>query len=341
MSSAAIAALHGTKIEDVLGRKSVQIAPIIVPHTTAITDVLKLFAKHRVHSAPVKDADGRVIALFDLLDAVKYSADLYFTGTSGISSEEWKNFTVKLMLGVQSVENVINGIKKKSCTFIDTEDSMYRALELFAAGRTLLVCISHFGPSVGGGRTLEVVDTPSDIRGEYEISGILSQIDVIQHLLSAGMLPQELQLQTVDQLKLGLRSKDVSVFATLSSKAPAILALKMMYEQNITAIGVRDHETGKLVGNISASDIEGFVVNELQYLSQPVLEYVVKSRKAHNLSAQSLVSCTGSSTLQQIMELFAREKVHRIYIVDKSEQFAGVITLSDIFKCLISYFRFR
>jgi len=213
---------------------------------------------------------------------------------------------------------------------------MFRALELFATNRTLLVCIR---PSTTGGNRIE--NPPSQIQGEYEIRGVLTQIDMIQHLITNRMLPSEIHQQTVNQLKIGLRSNDVTVFATLSSKAPAILALKMMYEQNVTAIGIRDHESGKLVGNISASDIEGFVENELQYLSQPVLEYVVKSRKAHNLPNQILVSCTENSTLEQIMELFAREKVHRIYIIDENQQFVGVITLSDVFKCLVEYFRLK
>lgn len=198
------------------------------------------------------------------------------------------------------------------------------------------MCISR---NSSDGEGPQVVDNPREIRGEYEISGVLSQIDVVHYLLQTHMLPPDLLQKTIGQLNIGLKSTDTSAFVTLSSAAPAILALKMMYEHNINAIGIRDHNSGKLVGNISASDVEGFVEKELQNLSQPVLEYVATSRKINNLDPTSLISCTDESTLRQVMELFARHKLHRLYIVDDAQQFVGVVTLTDIFKCLVDYFR--
>jgi len=127
-------------------------------------------------------------------------------------------------------------------------------------------------------------------------------------------------VSTVGQLRLGYR-KVHSI--TLETKV--ISAFRAMIENHVSGLAVlHDNE---IVGNISASDIKelGFEFNLFSRLFVSIKEFFGENMKP-------LQSVTPQTKFKDVVTLFLKNKVHRVYVVDEKDV-VGVITPSDILKC--------
>lgn len=146
--------------------------------------------------------------------------------------------------------------------------------------------------------------------------GIISQSDIIKFLASEECLRLmgNLKSKTVQELNLGTRN-----VVQMSSSAQAIHAFYLMYFHKVSAVAIVNN--GVLVGNLSNSDIRGFIhpsiffffpsfihlgilfqstkttgitANTLSSLLQGVMEYLPQRSKA-------VMTCTLNSTLESVL----------------------------------------
>lgn len=110
-------------------------------------------------------------------------------------------------------------------------------------------------------------------------------------------------------------------------------AFTTIKDLKLSGLAVVDNQ-GVLVGNISASDMKSVVVDNLYAdLREPIGVLMERSAEQFERPFRALY-CFSSDTLQQVLQTFAAEQIHRLYIVDEGKQLLGVITLSDIIDVL-------
>jgi len=157
--------------------------------------------------------------------------------------------------------------------------------------------------------------------------GLLSQSDVIamldkpmreERLLEEGLGPK-----TLKELGLGVSEG----IMTMSVTTQTILAFWVIYFNKISAIAVVDSE-GRLLGNLSASDIRGIGGSARRFSSLllPIGEFLQLDGPE---ACRAAITCTLDTTFEQVIALLARNKIHRVWVVDNDRPI-GLVSLTDI-----------
>jgi len=126
----------------------------------------------------------------------------------------------------------------------------------------------------------------------------------------------------------------ISVISTEST----INAFKIIHQNKISAVAVVD-ETGKLIGNLSASDLKGAVITDDDEGAQPfgsLLLPVITFLKQGGMSKLPVATCFISSTLSFVLLKIIALHVHRLWIVDEEGKAIGIISLTDIMQAVTS-----
>ncbi|KAI8613803.1 hypothetical protein BC830DRAFT_1066230 [Chytriomyces sp. MP71] len=137
--------------------------------------------------------------------------------------------------------------------------------------------------------------------------------------------PNQLSTSTV-----GDRSKRV---ITVPDSFSALQAFRVMYMHRASAVGVVSAR-GKLVANLSASDLRGITADleALESLFLPVLEFLA-TRTRHGpgeVKADQLKTVERDSSLLEAVRCVIVNKIHRVWIEDGKEKPVGVLTLGDM-----------
>lgn len=197
--------------------------------------------------------------------------------------------------------------------------------------------------------------------GDVEITGIFSQSDVARFLHAhADFLPA---LMATPLAALGLGRKPVfSVPADL----PAAAAFRAMLSSGATATAVVDAK-GRLVGNLSPSDLRGLAPESLGRLDLPVAEFLAGEGRASGSprvagsladtygvwprggmgsgsddsgggaeTAPGPAACGLNGTMGEVLDLMVDRSVHRVYLLDPANgDLAGVVSLSDVLAAVV------
>lgn len=90
-------------------------------------------------------------------------------------------------------------------------------------------------------------------------------------------------------------------------------------------------ENGKLVGNISVTDLQNTLEENIEFLSGTAGAFL-----KDGLHQTKTITCTESESLIGVLELLAKSRVHRIFVVNGENVPIGVITLTDIMDSVLS-----
>jgi len=164
---------------------------------------------------------------------------------------------------------------------------------------------------------------------EKFLDGIVTQADVIRFLsLNTTLLREEPLFQkTLKELDLGQRLPLIIPSTEIASNA-----FIEMYEKNKDAAAVVD-EKGKLVANISASDLKGLTRSNCVSLSQPLDRFLNRDWRKGWWWRPITVDL--NDTLFFIVLQFVSSGVHRMYIVDNDEKPIAEVNHLDILKILL------
>lgn len=128
-------------------------------------------------------------------------------------------------------------------------------------------------------------------------------------------------MKTITELQLGSNS-----VISVPSDTIALAAFKKMAEENISALAIVDKENGKLVGNLSASDLRSLNAQKLP----SIVRYVGNFLVVQYGYVKKPLTVTTNSTLDDVIQIILDKKVHRVWIIDEDRKPTGVITLTDV-----------
>ncbi len=142
---------------------------------------------------------------------------------------------------------------------------------------------------------------------------------------------------SVQELSLAKLDNIVSICET----DKALQAFRLMRDNSISGLPVVEYDNiiitststkqnfsaqGKLVGNISESDLQAIQSNAqyLKLLFLPITEYLSAMHKHHEEKRgyvhRPIVKCELDDTYRQVVERIYPSKVHRCYVVDATER---------------------
>jgi len=268
----------------------------------SVGEVFNKMVKNKFISLPIYNEENRFAGFVDILDILRYLTDKLVDLTTGPfeNISWWATWHSVDNVSKTPCKQIIN-ISKRNPNFCAVHDmSVQKVLDDMGVFN-----IHRIG-----------------ILKEKTLVGILTQSKLLEFFFKHDFLTDigNIAVSTVGQLRLGYR-KVHSI--TLETKV--ISAFRAMIENHVSGLAVlHDNE---IVGNISASDIKelGFEFNLFSRLFVSIKEFFGENMKP-------LQSVTPQTKFKDVVTLFLKNKVHRVYVVDEKDV-VGVITPSDILKC--------
>lgn len=253
----------------------------------------QVLKESNISCAPIWDAEHNTfVGFLDMLDIVS----LLF----GCTEED--EFTPTKMLGtaIQSANNI--SYRNPWCPVY--------------VGKPLLSVMDMFS-SEGPLHHIPIADEQGNI------ISIISQSKVVEFLnTTIGNFRDAATLTVADTFT----PKPVEYISTNSNLMDAF---RKIAATRIYGLAVLD-EDGAIVGNISASDLKAIEVDKIASMAkEPVGLLMKRSAEMFEKPFRALY-CQKTDTLQQVLQTFALEHIHRMYIIDAQKKPVGVISLGDI-----------
>lgn len=160
-----------------------------------------------------------------------------------------------------------------------------------------------------------------------EVVRVISQSDLVHHL--GKHIPATLASKKLEYFDL-IKKQVFSV----GLDQLAIEAFKLITIERVSAVGVVDG-TGRLVGNISATDIRSVGMNAT--FSSRLFWSVEKFLNCKSVEFQApkeVLSVTMQTSFKDIVDLVLRFHLHRVYVTDKAKKPIGIVSLTDILKII-------
>jgi len=212
---------------------------------------------------------------------------------------------------------------QKVTTLTELNRPVEQVLGLTAESRSLFVVEAEMPlstllkPFSSGLHRVLVPQKDDEGRKAYRL---LSQSDVISHIYKHR---NEVQAYFSKKLsELGITPKSV---VAISSATSALDGFKNMTSEKVPAVAVVD-EKGKLIGNLSASDLRGMNSKRLKLAVKPVLEFITSSygfvRKPVTISLED--------KLETAYHRVVNEGLHRLWVVDDQGKPVGCVSLTNL-----------
>jgi len=267
----------------------------------------------------IQSDTGEVIGVLDILDIIAYMQEL-FPWDTGVGNQRNVNINSKRWdFLLKPISDIVQSYQMHKAPVISGEAAISSAVAELAKGAHYLLVVP---------KELPLVPLPQKNQLD-SVSGLITQSDIIRFMAENVMwLTKPSYDMTIEEL--GLIMKEV---VTVPDTMPAFEAFKLINQHYIHGVGVVDKD-GKLVGNLSASNIKGITRRSFQVLRLPVREFLERDRRR---MWWFVPICTKENdTLKQVILQFAATQKHRFFLVDKDDKPTGVITLTDVLKVVTS-----
>jgi len=275
-----------------------------------ISTVLQDLAQNKILSAPVWDPLKRThIGFVDMVDIVSY-----------LVSQHNEDAAVP-------TKDLLNKIGQQKCGSISdiSGRNPYCPVEGQASLLSAILMMAHW----------KVHRIPV-INSEGELITLLTQSQVLRFIYHNMVSFGSFSTSTVEKLSMA-----VSPVVTVSVDQNVIDAFKTMHEKRISAVGIVD-ESGKLIGNISVSDLKsiGFDGESLSSLYKPISEFMQSSQRGKTTTFAAPVCVTPQSTYSEVVAQLVNNHIHRVYIVDDNCAPVGIVSQLEVLHALLVHLHF-
>eukprot|EP00467_Chlorarachnion_reptans_P023567 CAMPEP_0114486134 /NCGR_PEP_ID=MMETSP0109-20121206/56_1 /TAXON_ID=29199 /ORGANISM="Chlorarachnion reptans, Strain CCCM449" /LENGTH=340 /DNA_ID=CAMNT_0001662283 /DNA_START=245 /DNA_END=1267 /DNA_ORIENTATION=+ len=288
-----------------------------IPNNATVETTLKELEKRKILSMPILEKKTMtyvgIVSISDIVVSICFNPAFAKLASGGsieqLTKKDMEEIIEKSVLK-DTVENLVGVTEegKTLWTFAESE-SLGKLSEYFAQGvHRALVLREEGGPC---------------FVSQWDLAKFIqTKIEKIQ---DKGML---------DELKKPLSSLGVKtgqVFAVKNTETALagfrrLLQWQSFRDWNLAALPIVDSKTGKILGNLSESDLRGMNEDrllDLLFLAPMYLKTLYgEMRKPITIT----LDCSFKDALTKLID----SKVHRVWIVDKDEKPIGVFSLSDV-----------
>jgi len=282
---------------------------VLVGKKQPLERALSRINTHNILSLPVVDEDspnGAVIGLLDVLDIIASVAENIESSNSG---RPRRNMLFTLISDVMNKEG-------RQPTYLTSTST------------TLRDVIHHFATT--GIQRVMVVERPipegviEQTKPEDSVIGLLTQSDLVRFIAENFMWMRREPIFSATLRELGLVQRQP---ITVDCSTPAYKVFLEIHKKCRAGVAMVD-SSGKLVANVSASNIKGMTRRNYQLLFRPIIQYLSRDRKR---GWWQLPICTTLDTpLGTVVLQFVASKVHRMYICDDENRPVGEVSLTDV-----------
>jgi len=296
---------------------------VSVKSNATIREAIEVLARNKILAVPVRDTDEvRYIGWFGVLDALSYILKTYSEGEITKGEAAWSSWC-------KDIDTLTHRGRELGKTTVEVAMNKVWIPPVNATGSVFQLAESIFAsPKKEGIHRIGVCNDENDAY----VRAIVTQSDVIQFLYNHAQKKPILgdfantPIGKIDGIR---KYAESDCLISMSINAQTIHAFWLMNFDKVYGIPIVDHE-GRLVANLSASDIKGISGGELPFsaLLLPIRQFI---QKAH---LKPPLKCSWETSFFNIIQQLALFRVHRIWVVDTQDKPVGVVTLTTIMNFL-------
>eukprot|EP00466_Bigelowiella_natans_P007843 jgi/Bigna1/53112/estExt_Genewise1Plus.C_150166 len=290
-----------------------------ISSTSTVEETLKLLEKKRILSMPVVDEKKKkyagIVSISDIVIAICFNpcfAKLAKGGTiDDLTREDMEKIISRSVLKNAVIDLVGVTEEGKNLWTFDENDNMLKLAEYFSQGvHRALIMRESGGPC------------------------LLSQTDYARFLCNEVKKSKDKNIE--DRLKMSLEKLGFTgqkgPIISVNDKETALAGFRRLLQWhsfrdwNLAAMPVIDSKSGKIIGNLSESDLRGLNENRLLDLLFVVPMYL---KTFYGQMKKPLIASPETS-FGDALDKLVESKVHRLWIVDKNEKPIGAFSLSDV-----------
>jgi len=283
---------------------------IVVNSTESPYEGFKKLIQHNILSAPVFDVVKKQFTGFlDMRDLVSFVVFIHDDQVSDVPN----NLQDILLHGCKLFKQPQDGVtstylsRRNPFHSVTPHDTLLTVAEILAQGVHRVPVVNENG----------------------EVVNIISQTTIITFFQKHHKELAHFTHKTVADLNLG--SKPV---ICVDQNTKAIEAFRLMDNKKISGVAVVD-ETGRFVGNTSASDLKLFLSSpSLELLHTPILGFLNAIRQQSIDIKSPTISCSTHDSFDTLIGKLASTKIHRLFIADDNSGYRpiAVISITDILR---------
>jgi len=302
---------------------------VVLDKNMKIADAARLLQQENFISAPVFDKEMKYfVGILDVVDIARWVA-LGCSLERAYKDKDFENFG----FADGTVQDILNQSEKSKRIFIfDSNQSLESAMKILSfRDHRVIVCNSrewhHVLLPVVSPQTNKIEFKEIETSKSYSI---LTQSDVVQYIFQhrdkfSPPLFQQFS-QQLDVLGLvDVTSGGASIVKAIKSER-AIDGFLKMFDEGVSALAIVD-KNGRLVANLSASDLRGLTEDKLKFLGLPISKYL---KAVGSSKLRKPVTCSPKDSLNDLINKVVPSRIHRVWVTDSSEIPLGVVSLTDI-----------
>lgn len=327
---------------------------------TKVAEATKLLAENSVLSLPVLDEETQYYGCLSVNDILRH----VFTGIQ-VEDAEWTEHMSKFTpdklaaIGAAFDTQTVDKLQHDADLWLLSADNSSSVLDAVLESfhiqdahvhHRLFICTpAREQPSNTQSNTTVVNIRPGSERiaaSGWKVTNVISHTDVVKLLAANRQVMTEAITKTVDELEL-----DAGAVFCVPASMTALEAFGYMFRDHKSSLGLTD-AAGKLIGNLSVSDLRGLIGAEFPLLLLSAAEYKLAlaskgTSKADALAGKRLpdavaalqtqcpvVAVKPETTFMQVLDLLVEKHLHRVYVVDDSGVAISIITLTDILRAV-------
>jgi len=275
----------------------------------SVATVIQKLGENKISSVPILGKSG-CTGVVDMLDLLTYAGTkMGYSPLDPVSSKRAvKEFLAKTM------KDLINVSGRNEFISVKQNAPFYDVIKLLSKPDIHRVAI---------------------VNKSNEFVGIITQSDLIRYIKeNQQQLGSKMNKKIKDLWKLGEKKVE-----SIHCDKFVIDALVRLETSRVSGIAVVDNH-GKIVGNISASDLKRMQVKLAEQLCYDIYQNIHQFINVENTESQAKLSASlphfdaiivqGEDTLGQVVDTVTTKRVHRVYVVDDQQKPIGEISLCDI-----------
>jgi len=283
---------------------------VLIGNNQPVDKALARLNRHKISSIPViNEANGNISGLLHSLDVVNYLAQVL--AQEPLQPARWD-------FNLQTTASLL-GKSQAPAAVISNSATMNDALQELAKGTQRLMVVDQQC-------ALHVQQ-----QEEQGILGLFTQSDLLNFF---GRNPYWLNMapKATKSLKDLLSGQYAENVVTIDQTQPAAAGFRKIADSNTSGIAVVDGD-GRIVANLSATNIRGINRRNFQLLNRPLYEFLQRDRRRGWWTMP--ITLRDSDTLEKAVLQFCATKVHQMYIVDSDGKPSAVVTPTDLIKHLV------
>jgi CBS domain-containing protein len=313
-------ALHSLKVSDIPLKTSL----VSLKQTEAIDKSFSKLFDNQILSAPVLDDEGRVTGLLAMIDIAVFAVNLAKTSQNLVAMLGLPIEHPEMLSNFDDLPDLFTGDKRLEDAFGTNAADFMKNFSRRNPTKT----VSYAGSWWDLVKTLTEVRRVVVVDAQGHLVNYITQSDIIKLLSSRALFNDKAQMSIAD-LKIGS-----SPVFSIKDNQRVLEAFKLFALHEIEAVPVLSAETGKVIGNISATDIRVMKASseaiDSLYLTYPEF---VKRMTQYNIPSAP-VTVTSSMSLGKVVELLLKHKIHRVFVVD-GDALKAVVSMTDVLKALV------